>query len=113
MADRRTLPRSGPRRFGDLIVPHIRMARLVTLAATPILIASSLVPKGAVLPVVSLTAVALAAVVAFAAWGFGARRDGDTVTLWDIAGAFVLVGCAAAMLSGPENLLQTFGRNPD
>jgi hypothetical protein len=113
MADQKTLHRSGPHRLGVLIMPHVKMAGLVGLAAAPILIAASLVPPGAILHVASLAAVGSAALVAFAAWWLGARRDGDTVTLWDIAGALVFVGCAAAMLSEPENLLQTFGLTPD
>jgi hypothetical protein len=113
MTDLRTLHRSGPHPLGVVILPHVKMAGLFGLAAAPILVAASLVPRAAVLPAISLAAFGLAALVAFASWWFAARRDGDTVTLWDIAGAFVLVGCAAAMLSEPDNILQTFGLSPD
>lgn len=113
MTDLRTLHRSGQSPFGGLILPHVKMAGLVGLAAAPIIVAISMAPRAAALPVICLAAFGLAALVAFAAWSFGARRDGDNVTPWDIAGAFVLVGCAAAMLSDTENTLQTFGLTPD
>ena len=113
MTDLRTLPRSGPHPLGAQILPHIKMAVLAALSAAPILVAISLVPRAAAVPVICLTAFGLAAVVALAAWSLGARRDRDNVTPWDIAGAFVLVGCAAAVLAEPENILQTFGLTPD
>jgi hypothetical protein len=31
-----------------------------------------------------------------------------TVTLWDVAGALVLIGCAAAMLTEAEHLTELF-----
>jgi hypothetical protein len=31
------------------------------------------------------------------------------VTGWDVAGALVFIGCAAAMLSEPEHILPLFG----
>jgi hypothetical protein len=89
------------------------MAVFAALSAAPILAAISLVPRNATLPVICGTAFALAAVIALAAWSLGARRDRDTITPWDFAGAFVLVGCAAAALAEPENILQTFGLTPN
>ena len=110
MANRRTLRDSRPHSLAALLQPHVRLAGLALLAAAPILLVASLVPRALVLPSLSLVAIAAAALAALAAWSFGARRHANTVTLWDIAGAFVLIGCAAAMLSEPENILQTFGQ---
>jgi hypothetical protein len=113
MTDLRTLPRSGPHPLGPQILPHVKMAVLAALSAAPILVAVSLVPRDAALPVICGTAFALAGIVAVAAWSLGARRDRDTITPWDIAGAFVLVGCVAAVLAEPESILQTFGLTPN
>lgn len=113
MTDLRTLHRSEPHPLGVQILSHVKMAVLVALSAAPILVAISLVPRTAAVPVICLTAFGLAALVGLAAWSLGARRDSDNVTAWDIAGVFVLVGCAAAMLSEPENILQTFGLTPN
>lgn len=88
---------------------HARLAGLALLTAAPIVIVAALVPRALVLPSVSLTAIAIGALTALAAWTFRTRHRGNTVTLWDIAGAFVLIGCAAAIFSQPEKLLQHFG----
>jgi hypothetical protein len=37
------------------------------------------------------------------------RRGARAVTAWDIAGAFALIGCAAAMLSESENVVNLLG----
>ena len=113
MTDLRTLHRSPPHPLGVQFLSHVKMAGLAALSAAPLLIAISWVPPAIALPVICLVAFGLAALVALAAWSFGARRDSDNVTPWDVAGVFVLVGCAAAMLSEPENILQTFGLPPN
>jgi hypothetical protein len=92
------------------LAPHARLAALTGLAAAPIVLVAAFVPRPLVLPVLSLAAVAAAALVALFAWVARARRRGDTITAWDIAGAFALIGCAAAMFSEPENVLDLLGR---
>lgn len=69
---------------------------------------AAVAPPPLVLPVVSLACVATAAGVAFFAWRAGAARDSATITPWDVAGAFALIGFAAAMLSKPENVAYAF-----
>lgn len=108
MANRRTLRGIRLHSFSEALEPHIRLAGLVTLATLPILLVASLVPRTLVLPSLSLVAIAAAALAALVAWSLGTRRHGNTVTLWDIAGALMLIGCAAAMLSEPERILLTF-----
>lgn len=109
MAYRRSLRRASPHGFTAVALPHARLAGLAMLAAMPLLLIAALVPRAVFLPSVSLAAIAAASAVAFTAWWFGVRRHRDTITLWDIAGACALIGCAAAMLSEPESILQTFG----
>ena len=109
MADRQSLRRSSLHGFTAVALPHARLAGLALLAAAPLLVIAAVVPRAVFLPSVSLAAIAAAAAVGVAAWWFGARRHRDTITLWDIAGACALIGCAAAMLSEPESILQTFG----
>ncbi|MFN3657504.1 MAG: hypothetical protein ACK4UO_09655 [Pseudolabrys sp.] len=112
MADRRSLRRSWPPGIKAVLAPHVRLAGLALLAAAPLFAISALVPRAVFLPSVSLAAIGGAAVAAFAAWWLGVRRNGPTVTLWDVAGACVLIGCAAAMLSEPDAILKTMERNP-
>lgn len=109
MADRRSLRRSWPQGITAALAPHLRLAGLALFAAAPLFVIAALVPRAVFLPSVSLAAIAAAATTAFMAWWFGARRHSQTITLWDIAGAFVLIGCAAAMMSEPESLLQVGG----
>lgn len=112
MADRRTVRGSGG--IAALLAPQIKLGGMVLLAAAPILAVAAVVPRATVLPTVSLVAIVVGAIAAIAAWQFRVRHHSNTVNLWDIAGAFVLIGCAAAMLSEPENILQAFGqpKNP-
>jgi hypothetical protein len=113
MADRRSLRRAGPHGITAALAPHLRLGALVLFAAAPLFVIAALVPRAMVMPSVSLVAVAAAAVAAAAAWWLCARRNGPTVTLWDIAGACALIGCAAAMLSDPATILTTIGPNPN
>ena len=38
------------------------------------------------------------------------RRDAPRLTAWDVAGVFMIIGCAAAMFSDPDQLFQTVGQ---
>jgi hypothetical protein len=91
------------------LTPHAKLTMLTVLAAAPIVAVSALVPRALVLPVVSLVAIAAAMLFAFLSWMRPARRHGETITSWDIAGACVLIGCGAAMLSEPESVLNLLG----
>jgi putative Mn2+ efflux pump MntP len=109
MLDRRTVRNTVPAELIAALRPHIVLAALTALAAAPIALSLAFVPPEAVLPLISLTALALAAVAALVAWTGRAKRGGDRVTLWDISGALVFIGCAAAMLSKPDNVLHLLG----
>ena len=93
----------------QFLKPHAKLAVVTILAAAPIAAIAALVPRPLVLPILSLAALAVAALVALLAWAYRARRRGDTITPWDIAGAFALIGCGAAMLSEPENVIDLLG----
>ena len=106
----RKAPWSTSTRALSALSPHLTLGGLALLAAAPLMLAIALVPPAAVLPTISFAALGLAALVAGFAWWRKANRHGQTVTLWDVAGACVLVGCAAAMLTEPDNLMQVFGQ---
>lgn len=109
MADHHWTPRSLRDRGTAALSPHLALSVLVLLAAAPIVLVAALVPRVAVLPALSLAAIAIAMIAGAVAWWRQAKQHTATVTLWDVAGAFMLIGCAAAMMSQPENLLQVFG----
>lgn len=91
-------------RIPEPLHTHTRLAAMAVAAALPLLLLVVLFPRPLVLPVLCLVAIVGAAVVSFVAWKRDSARDAQHVTAWDIAGALVLVGCAAAMLSQPEQV---------
>ena len=93
----------------QFLKPHATLAMLTALAAVPIVLLIPFVPRPLVLPVLSLASIAVAALAALLAWAFPARRGDETITAWDVAGAFALIGCGAAMLSEPENVHNLLG----
>jgi len=111
--DRRSVHRSWSHGLAAGLQPHIRLGGLVLLAAAPLFVVAVFVPRALFLPSVALAALGAAATVAFIAWWSRARRHGQTITLWDIAGACTLIGCAAAMLSEPEIVITTIGKNSE
>ena len=85
--------------------PVVLLIALAIATAVPLLLLASFVPRPGVLPVLSLAAIAGAAVLALVAYWRRAPRDVETITLWDLAGAAALIGFAAGMLTGPEQIL--------
>jgi hypothetical protein len=74
----------------------------VLIAAPAFLIIRSLEP-GLVLPALSILLFSEAAIAAIVA-----RRSRRNVMLWDIAGAFTMMGCAAAIFSEPDQVALLF-----
>jgi hypothetical protein len=70
--------------------------------------AELIAPDPLELPLISILTLAIAAMIALVAWATGAPRQGENVTAWDLAGAFTLIGCAAAMLTQNEQALEYF-----
>jgi hypothetical protein len=85
--------------------PVVLLSALAVAGAVPVLLLASLVPQPLVLPVLSLAAIGCAAVLALMAYWRGAPRHVESITLWDLAGAAALIGFAAGMLTGPEQIL--------
>jgi hypothetical protein len=85
--------------------PVVLLTSLAIAAAVTLLLLASFVPRPLVLPVLSLTALGCAAVLALAAYWFRAQRHVESITLWDLAGGAALIGFAAGMLTGPEQIL--------
>jgi hypothetical protein len=85
--------------------PVVLLASLAIAAAVPLLLLASFVPRPLALPVLSLAALGCAAVLALAAHWRRSPRHVESVTLWDLAGAAALIGFAAGMLTGPDQIL--------
>jgi hypothetical protein len=94
--------------------PEISLGLLTASATTPLVVlAMVLFPGPLFLPVLSLVAGGIAAIVGLFAWRTKASPSGDRVTAWDISGAFVFIACAAAILSQPQDVLHLFGQAID
>ena len=91
-------------RIPEPLQTHARLAAMVAIAAAPLLLLGSALPRPLVLPVLCLIAIAGAGVVSLIAWRRGATRQPDHVTAWDVAGALLFVGFAAGMLSDPAQV---------
>ena len=79
------------------------LALLSMLIAAPAFLMIRLLEPGLVLPAFSILLFSDAAIVAIVA-----RINSENVTLWDIAGAFTMIGCAAAIFSEPDQVAQFF-----
>ena len=72
------------------------------LTALPAVLAIHLLEPELVLPAFSVALFAEAAFAAIAARLIHAPDNAERITLWDLAGGFTLIGCAAAMFGEPD-----------
>ena len=80
---------------------------LSTLIAVPAFLIRLLEP-GFILPALGILLFSHAAIAAIVAVSIHADSNSKNVTLWDIAGAFTLMGCAAAIFSKPDQVTLLF-----
>ena len=103
MADRRTLPALQ----AQAPAPALVVGGPLALAIAFFLFISGRAPHAALLPIMSAAAIAAAGPTALFALAMRERQAGSP-TLLDVAGALAVIGCAAAMLSNPDAIQQTF-----
>ena len=94
-------------------VPHpstelSNVAMVVATSAALILVLAVFVPAALVLPLFSLATVVVAVVCGLVAYCFRSGQAHES-PVRSVAGAFMLLGCVAGMLSGPDQVLQLFG----
>ena len=94
------------------LVSFCTLALLSMLIAAPAFLMIRLLEPELVLPAFSILLFSDAAIAAIVA-----RTKSENVTLWDIAGAFTMMGCAAAIFSEPDQVVrlfeQLFEHHPD
>jgi hypothetical protein len=95
------IKRNAPSRETFCILALLSMLIVVTA----LLMIGMLEPE-LVLPAFSILLFAAAATVAIVARG--SSENVENVTLWDIAGAFTMMGCAAAIFSEPDQVALFF-----
>ena len=79
---------------------------LSVLIVVPAFLMIRLLEPGFVLPAFSILLFSDAAIAAILAQSIHVHRNSENVTLWDIAGAFTMMGCAAAIFSEPDQAAQ-------
>jgi hypothetical protein len=84
------------------------LALLSVSIAAPAFLMIRLLEPGFVPPAFSILLFSDAAIAAIVARAIHARRNSENVTLWDIAGAFTMMGCAAAIFSKPDQVVRFF-----
>ena len=72
------------------------------LTALPAVLALHMLEPELVLPAFSVLLFIEAALAVIAARLIHILDNGDDVTLWDLAGGFTLIGCAAAVFGEPD-----------
>jgi len=110
-------PNAGIRRNVPSLESFGILALLSLLVAAQVLLMIRLLEPGFVLPAFSILLFSDAAIAAIVARAIHARRNSQNVTLWDVAGAFTMMGCAAAIFSEPDQVVrlfeQLFEHHPD
>ena len=90
---------------------------LSMLIAAPAFLMIRLLEAELVLPALSILLFSDAMIAALLARANSENVMLENVTLWDIAGAFTMMGCAAAILSEPDQVAlffeQPVGQHPD
>lgn len=89
------------RDFGTLIA----LSLAVTAPALSIVYA---LESHLVLPALSVVFFGTAALAAIMALSIKARKNTETLNLWDVAGGLVITGCAASVMGEPEQVAQLF-----
>jgi hypothetical protein len=82
--------------------PFGMLGLLSVLIALPAFLLIRVLEPGLVLPAFSILLFAEAAIAAIVARSIHVHKNSANVTLWDIAGAFTMMGCAAAIFSEPD-----------
>jgi hypothetical protein len=86
------------------------LALLSVLVAVLAFAMIGVLEPGLTQPAFSILPFAEAAIAAIVARSIRGRRNLDNLTVWDIAGAFTLIGCTAAIFGEPDQAARLFGR---
>ncbi len=81
---------------------------LSILVAAPALLMILLLDSQLVLPALSILFFSDAMITALLAWTKSGNATLENVTLWDVAGALTMLGCAAAILGEPDQVALLF-----
>jgi hypothetical protein len=92
--------------------PYVVVGAIATVEAIPLVLVAYLVPAPFLLPILSIIFLAAGGILALVACCIRADRNSDRVTVWDVAGACVLLGFAAGIFSSPQDVVAAFAIAP-
>ena len=84
------------------------LALLSVLIAAPAFLMIRVLEPELVLPAFSILLFAEAAIAAIVASSIRVHGNSENLMVWDIAGAFTMLGCAATILGEPDQVAQFF-----
>jgi hypothetical protein len=85
--------------------------RLNVVTAAAFLILTILLPKNTVLAGLAMALVLIGASVGVFAWRTRQPRRVNELSVWDIAGIYILLGCVAAGVSDPDHVARLLGQS--
>jgi hypothetical protein len=85
---------------------HLFVLAVGASAVVAVYAARAIAPE-ALFPVIAAALFVSAAILAAMGWR-QRKAKSAFVTYWDVSGALTLIGCAAAMMTEPENVMQLF-----
>ncbi len=83
-------------------IPDLGAGFQLVAVGAPLFATMLLVPLPHVLPVLAIVSIAAAGFMAILAWYTAEQAPPGRATLWDVSGAWALVGFAAGIFSGSE-----------
>ncbi len=104
---KRGLTQGTSRRLTRLSPIDIPLA--AAIAAMPAVVLAAHVPPDLLMPAMAVLAFTTALVAAVVGWSARAARQAASVTIWDFAGACVLIGIAAGAFSESVQVSQLLG----
>lgn len=96
------------RRFAELRRPVATLTTLIVALTVLVLLVVRMVGSELTMMALSLMFFVSALLVATIAWFLKSRHNSRNLSLWDVAGAFVIVGVSASVLADPEHAVELF-----
>ena len=96
------------RRLAELRRPVATLTTLTVALTVLVLLIVRMIGSELTMMALSLMFFASALLVATIAWFLKSRRNSRNLSLWDVAGAFVIIGISASVLADPEHAVELF-----
>ena len=96
------------RKFAELRRPVATLTVFTLALIVLVLLIVRMLGSELTMMALSLMFFVSALLVATIAWFIKSRHNSRSLSLWDVAGAFVIIGISASVLADPEHAIQLF-----